>query len=128
MAVHRTVISVFLRSAALPQELPGAVQGREAEQPNLCKICLGQEPLLRRAPAASALSARPAPLRPQPMALGEVAACGGADPAPAASSGEASGLCSAAPGSPAAPRPRRCPQHGLGLRGAQRRRAGLARR
>ncbi|XP_041895548.1 tumor necrosis factor alpha-induced protein 8-like protein 3 [Corvus kubaryi] len=26
--------------------------------------------------------ARPAPLRPQPMALGEVAACGGADPAP----------------------------------------------
>lgn len=120
---------------------------------NLCNR-LGEEPAPRRAPDPSSprrsLPVSAPPL--QPMALSEVAACGGADPAPGLGEEEAAAgsalrslpvpaprlrallLPAAASRTPPAPSrpsvllPRRFRQHGLGLRGAQRRRAGLARR
>lgn len=136
-------------AAVPPRPDPGGWGDAAAARPT-CVTGSGKEPLLRRAPAASSPRRSPPVSAPplQPMALSEVAACGGADPAPGLGGEEEAAALPAArsrlllPGSgpscqrrPAAlrpprpaPQPRHYLQYGLRLRGAQRRRAGLTRR
>lgn len=92
-------------AAVPPRPNPGGWGDAAAARPT-CVTGSGKEPLLRRAPAASSPRRSPPVSAPplQPMALSEVAACGGADPAPRA--GRRGGGSSSAGRSLPSPAPR----------------------